>query len=117
MSEAAQGLPLAGILQQLAQDVVSTQSGLDKSFVSARAAQAESGAGLNPVWYCLNNVRIALELTTSVRSGETFAAAPALPELTCRLPNPVAVALYGRDAVTTTRISVEIAPIVPRFQP
>lgn len=117
MSEAAQGQPLAGILQQLARDVVSTQSGLDESFVSARNARAESGKGLEPIWYRLDNVRIALEFTTSVRRGETLGAAQASPELVCRLPNPVATALYGRDAVTTTRISVEIAPIAPRFEP
>lgn len=116
MSEAAQSLPLAGLLRQVAQDVVSTQTLLDESFVSARAARTESRTGPNSIWYCLDSVRIALELTTSVRSGETLDAR-ASPELTCRLPNPVSLALYGRDAVTTTRISVEIAPIVPRFQP
>lgn len=67
-----------------------------------------------PVWYRLENVRIALELVASVRKRATFADGQPESEMICRVPNPVSVALYGPDAVTSTRISVEIAPIFQR---
>lgn len=115
MDKTAHGVPLAGLLQQLARDVVSTQRQLDESFVSSRRARADRGEGLDPVWYRLENVRIALELQASVRRAAVHAGGGGSPELVCQLPNPVAVALYGREAMTGTRISVEIAPIVPCF--
>jgi hypothetical protein len=115
MDETAHGVPLAGLLRQVARDVVATQRQLDESFVSTRSARADRGEGLNPVWYRLEHVTIALELHASVGDAEGPAGAGASPQLVCRLPNPVAVALYGRDAMTSTRVSVEIAPIMPRF--
>jgi hypothetical protein len=112
--DAAQGAPLADVLAHIVSDVVSTQEALDQSFVSARSARAETGEGLNPVWFRLDSVRIALELVTSARGGEGLDGGRTASELICSLPNPVSMALYGRDAVTSTRISVEIAPIAPR---
>ena len=110
-------LPLAAVLRRLALDVVGVQDELDRSFVSARAARDEHG-GPAPVWYRLDDVRVTLGLRTTVRGGERgaegLAAADAAgtPEFLCRLPDPVAVALYGNEAVATTTITVAIGPLV-----
>jgi hypothetical protein len=109
-----QGVPLGEVLAHIVRDVVSTQDQLDQSFVSARAARAENSEGLDPIWFRMDSVRIALELVTSV-SGAMGEDGKSPSELICRLPNSVSMALYGRDAVTSTRISVEIAPLAPRF--
>lgn len=114
---AAGYMPLAGLLRQIARDVVSTQRLLDASFVSARAAGATSALQPSPTWHRLDNVSIALELATTVRTGAARGTAAALPELDCRVPSPVSIALYGRDAAATTRISVEIAPIAASVEP
>lgn len=115
-------LPLAALLRELARDVVSTQAELDQSFVAARAARDERPGSPAPVWYRLDDVRITLGLRTTVRDGEPgaegFAAADATttPQLLCRLPDPVAVALYGNEAVATTTITVAIGPLVPPLE-
>lgn len=118
MDADGEAVPLAAMLRRLALDVVAVQDELDRSFVSARAARDEDGGGPAPVWYRLEDVRVTLGLRTTVRGGEPgaegLAAADAAgtPEFLCRLPDPVAVALYGNEAVATTTITVAIGPLV-----
>lgn len=121
MNAGGQPLPLASLLQALARDVVSTQAELDQSFVAARAESAQTAGAPAPVWYRLENVKIGLGMRTAVRDDlglaagsardEAAGAAAASPQLLCQLPDPLAVALYGSERVTSTWIAVEIAPL------
>jgi hypothetical protein len=101
-------IALADLLVSLAKDVVTTQDQLDKSFIATRAKSLQSGQTLSPIWYRMENVKIQLELvTTVVKSGEG-----ARDELRCTLPSPLSRALYGQAEMSSTRVYVEIAPIM-----
>src|SRR5438552_9595405 len=110
MGEVGQGLPLAGLLREVAQDIVAAQSRLDEGFVSRRAARKPDAP--NPVWFMLDDVTIALEFaaTTPSRAGGAVDKA----QLLCRLPSPMTAALYGVAVATTARVSVRIAPLTAR---
>jgi hypothetical protein len=91
-------------------DVVTAQDELDAHARRQTAAYLEEPPGslaVPPVSYGFTRVAIEIELTAQVRSART----PQLPAaLICRPVDAAGVSLYGRDAVASLRVRVDVSP-------
>lgn len=101
-------MPLAELLRELARAVVATQDELDRRFVASRAGAAARGDDAPPpLWYHFEGVRIGLGMRGSVEKADESS------RFVCQLPDPLTVALYGSEPVTSTWIAVELGPLRP----
>ncbi len=110
-----EAVELGNLLANTIASVVSAQEQLDLYTENRRRAfeQSEDGEfALPPVWYLFKHVRLDLELSGSVArvrpANQPDKAAQ--PHLVARTLNPSMVSLYGYQASSGLRVSVDIEP-------